>query len=130
MSAPEPGLRATLGASGLSLLASSSTLVCCALPALLVALGAGATLVTLTSRLPQLIWLSEHKTTVFGVAAALLLLAGAAQWRARSLPCPADPDAARACTRARRTSLAIYTLSLLLFMTGGFFAFIAPRLLD
>lgn len=55
MDAPERGLRASLGASGLSLLASGSTLVCCALPALLVALGAGATLVTLTSRLPQLI---------------------------------------------------------------------------
>jgi len=90
MDAPERGLRASLSASGLSLLASGSTLVCCALPALLVALGAGATLVSLTSRLPQLIWLSEHKGAVFGVAAALLALAGAAQWRARSLPCPTE----------------------------------------
>jgi hypothetical protein len=129
MDAPERGLRASLGASGLSLLASGSTLVCCALPALLVALGAGATLVTLTSRLPQLIWLSEHKGVVFGIAAALLALAGAAQWRARSLPCPADPAAARACARARRMSAAVYAVSVLLFLIGGFFAFVAPLLL-
>lgn len=129
MAGAERGLRATLGASGLSLLASSSTLVCCALPALLVALGAGATLVALTVRFPQLIWLSEHKAGVFGGAALMLAAAGAAQWRARSLPCPADPAAARACMRARRLSVAVYALSVLLFLTGGFFAFVAPLLL-
>lgn len=128
MAGAERGLRATLGASGLSLLASSSTLVCCALPALLVALGAGATLVTLTTRFPQLIWLSEHKGGVFGAAALMLAAAGAAQWRARSLPCPADPAAARACMRARHMSAAVYGLSVLLFLTGGFFAFVAPWL--
>lgn len=129
MAGAERGLRATLGASGLSLLASSSTLVCCALPALLVALGAGATLVSLTVRFPQLIWLSEHKAGVFGSAALMLALAGVAQWRARSLPCPADPAAARACMRARRVSRGVYALSVLLFLTGGFFAFVAPSLL-
>lgn len=126
---PVDHLRPALGASFVSLLASSSTLVCCALPALLVALGAGATLVTLTGYVPQLIWLSEHKAMVFGFAALALTLAGASQWRARSLPCPADPRAARACARARRVSSAVYAVSVLLFLIGGFFAFAAPLLL-
>ncbi len=52
-----------------ALLASSGTLVCCVLPALMVALGAGATLAGLVTAVPQLIWLSEHKVEVFTVAA-------------------------------------------------------------
>ncbi|MBL8474549.1 MAG: hypothetical protein JNK71_00555 [Methyloversatilis sp.] len=123
---PAESLRATLGASWLSLLTSSSTLVCCALPALLVTLGAGASLVTLTSHVPQLIWLSEHKALVFGGAALALLLAGLAQWRARSLPCPADPAAARTCQRARRLSAGVYAASVALYAIGAFFAFVAP----
>ena len=59
-----------------SLLASGSTLICCALPALLVTLGAGATLSSLVAAFPALVWLSEHKGLVFGTAALLTLLGG------------------------------------------------------
>lgn len=99
---PAESLRATLGASWLSLLTSSSTLVCCALPALLVTLGAGASLVTLTGHVPQLIWLSEHKALVFGLAALALLLAGFAQWRAGYRP--ACSRHRLRCTRSARSS--------------------------
>ena len=78
-----------------ALLASSATLVCCVLPALLVALGAGATLAGLVTAVPQLVWLSEHKPPVFGIAIAFMTISGAALWYGRSLPCPADPDAAQ-----------------------------------
>lgn len=112
----------------LSLLTSSGTLVCCALPALLVTLGAGAALSSLVAAVPQLVWLSEHKESVFSAAALMLAAAGYLQWRARALPCPADPALAAACTRARTTSLRVYALSLAIFLTGGFFAFVAPLL--
>ena len=39
-----------------TLLASGATLLCCVLPAVLVSIGAGATLVALVSALPQLVW--------------------------------------------------------------------------
>ena len=61
-----------LGLAAGALLASSATLVCCVLPAVLVALGAGAALAGLVTAVPQLVWLSEHKALVFGGAAALL----------------------------------------------------------
>jgi copper chaperone CopZ len=51
-----------------ALLASSGTLVCCALPALFVAVGAGAALSSLVSTVPQLVWLSENKEPLFVVA--------------------------------------------------------------
>jgi len=114
--------------SGAALLSSVTTLVCCVLPAVLVALGAGAALAGLVSAVPQLIWLSEHKAPVFGVAGTLLVASGAAIWYGRSLPCPVAPAAARACRRLRRVSLLLYVIALASFGLGVSFAFILPRL--
>lgn len=50
-----PDLRGGLWSALLSIATSSSTLICCALPALLVAIGAGATLAGLVTAVPQLI---------------------------------------------------------------------------
>ncbi|MEZ0260103.1 MAG: hypothetical protein ACAH80_03795 [Alphaproteobacteria bacterium] len=113
----------------LSLFTSASTLVCCALPALLVTLGMGAALAGLVTAVPQLIWLSEHKTGVFGLAAVLLLAGGWMQWNARNAPCPVDPVAAKSCMKLRRNGRIIYFISLGLYLTGFFFAFIAPKIL-
>ncbi|MET0377716.1 MAG: hypothetical protein ABW049_01900 [Spongiibacteraceae bacterium] len=113
----------------LALFTSGGTLICCALPALLVALGAGAALSSLVAHVPQLVWFSAHKTPVFMAAAVMLVLSGAMQWRARYLPCPLDPALALLCTRARKSSQRVYIVSVAIFMTGVFFAFIAPWLL-
>ena len=125
---PDKTLAFSGKANVLSLFTSLSTLVCCALPALFVAVGAGAALAGLVSNVPQLVWISEHKDVVFGMAGAMLLLAGTLQWRARHAPCPADPQLAEACRRARRNSLRIYLLSLAIFAVGAWFAFVAPLL--
>lgn len=113
----------------LSLLTSGSTLICCALPATLVAIGSVATLTSLLSTFPQLIWVSEHKEIVFGLAAMMLLLAGYLQWQARHAPCPADPVLAQVCIKTRKQALFIYWISVMIFLIGAFFAFIAPLLI-
>jgi hypothetical protein len=119
-------LRRNVGFAFGALLASSATLVCCVLPAVLVSLGAGAVLVGLVSSFPQLVWLSEHKVGVFLTAGVLLAVSGVLIWRGRSLPCPADPAAARACTRLRKVSAVLYGVSLVSFTAGGVFAFLLP----
>lgn len=116
-------LRRNVGFAFGALLASTATLVCCVLPAVLVSLGAGAVLVGLVSSFPQLVWLSEHKLGVFLGAGVLLAASGVMIWRARSLPCPADPVAARACTRLRKVSAGLFGVSLVLFAVGAGFAF-------
>ena len=116
-------LQRNVGIAFGTLLASTATLVCCVLPAVLVSLGAGAVLVGLVSSFPQLVWLSEHKIGVFAVAGALLAVSGVMIWRARSLPCPVEPAAARACLRLRRISAVLYGISLVSFATGALFAF-------
>ncbi len=119
--------RGLWGAMG-ALLASTGTLVCCVLPAVMVSLGAGAALAGLVTAVPQLIWLSERKGLVFGVATLALLIAGALLWRARSAPCPADPQLAAACTRLRRWSNGLYAVSVLATLAGAVFAFVLPAL--
>jgi hypothetical protein len=111
-----------------ALFASSGTLICCALPALLVALGAGAALSTLVSVVPGLVWVSEYKGLVFGAAGAMLLISGALQWRNRFAPCPTDPALRHACLRTRKASARIYGLSLGLYLLGGWMAFVQPWL--
>lgn len=118
------------GFAGGALLASSATLVCCVLPAVLVSLGAGAAVVGLITAFPQLIWLSEHKALVFGVAATLLLASGVLLWRARTLPCPVDPVAARSCLRLRRISHTLYAIAAISLAVGALFAFVLPRVLQ
>jgi hypothetical protein len=112
--------------SAAALLTSSATLLCCVFPAVLVALGAGAALAGVVTAVPQLIWLSEHKPWVFGVAGGLLIVSGAALWYGRSHPCPTDPVAARACRRLRRLSAILYRLAIASFAIGAVFAFVLP----
>ena len=120
--------RTGLWTSVLSLFASSSTLVCCALPALLVALGAGAALSSLVSVFPQVVWLSEHKERLFAFAGLAMAASGVLQWRNRYAPCPTDPMLRQACLSTRKTSLRLYVFSVLVYLVGGWFAFVQPWL--
>lgn len=124
MIAPKSNLLTSIA----TLFASSGTLICCALPALLVALGAGATLSTVVSIFPKIVWISEHKIEVFTFAGVMLTISGYMQWRGRIAPCPVDPILRNACLRTRKTSLVVYLTSLFVYLTGGWFAFVQPML--
>jgi hypothetical protein len=113
----------------LSLFTSSGTLVCCALPALLVALGAGAALSSLVSAVPALVVLSEYKEAVFIFAGVMLAISGWLQWKSRFAPCPVDPKLRDACLKTRTTSAWIYGISVVIFLVGGFFAFVLTELM-
>src|SRR5437773_12188191 len=56
-----------------SLFTSVGTLLCCALPSLLVLLGLGATVASFLSAAPWLVALSHHKRVVFAVSGALII---------------------------------------------------------
>jgi hypothetical protein len=88
--------------------------------------GAGAALAALVTAVPQLIWLSEHRPLVFGVAGVLLAVSGAALWHGQLLPCPTDPAAAHSCRGLRRLSKVLYGLALASFAIGAAFAFVLP----
>jgi hypothetical protein len=123
-----PDIKTPYFSSIVSLFASTSTLICCALPALLVSLGAGAALASLVSVFPQIVWISEHKEAIFLISSVLMVVGGIMQWRNRSAPCPIDPQLRNVCLKTRKTSLRIYLFSLALLLVGGWFAFIQPLL--
>jgi hypothetical protein len=125
---PIASLRRDAALSATTLLSSAATLVCCVLPAVLVGLGAGATLAGLVTAVPQLIWLSAHKALVFGSAGALLIVSGLSLWHARRLPCPTDPNLARSCQSLRRLSVVLYAAASITFLLGAAFAFGLPLL--
>ena len=111
-----------------TLFGSLSTLICCALPALLVSLGLGAVLAGFASNVPGLIWVSEHKIQVFGFSAVMLSLNGFMLWYNRNAPCPIDPKLREACITGRKTSRNLYIVSVSIFLVGFFFAYVAPYL--
>jgi hypothetical protein len=121
-------LRRNVGIAATTLLASSATLICCVLPAVFVSLGAGAALAGLVSAAPQLVWMSEHKGLVFGIAGGLLVVSGVLLLNSRRLPCPVDIAAARTCARLRMASHWLYGLAAGAFIVGAFFAFLLPML--
>ena len=110
----------------LSLFASSGTIICCALPTLLVTIGAGATLSSLISIFPQLVVISIYKAQIFFSAFTMLVVSGVLQYRARNLPCPIDEKKAAACSKAKRLSLFIYFTSVGLFVIGLAFSYLIP----
>lgn len=116
-------------APALALFASASTLLCCALPALLVTVGAGAVMAGLASSVPGYIWLTERKLELFAVAGALLAGAVMVRWLTRNAPCPIDPNQARACRVMRRAGGVMLWAAVMIYLIGGFFAFFAADLL-
>ena len=110
----------------LTLLASSSTLICCALPALFVALGAGATFASIVSVFPQLIIISKYKIYISLFTLVVLVLAGFLIKKAQLRPCPIDPDLREACITTRKRSMTLYNISLTIFIFASLFTYILP----
>ena len=116
--------------AALSLLFCSGTLVCCALPAFLVLLGAGSVMASLLSWFPGLVLLSEQKLLVFALAAAALIAAGHSLYRSNRGSCPLDPQEAARCRRRLRQARWLYLASCSAFLTGGTVAYVLPLVLS
>jgi hypothetical protein len=109
----------------LSLLSSVGTLMCCALPALFVAIGAGAALAGLVSAVPWLVALSQYKLWTFGGSGLLIVLSGLMLRKSNSLACPPGSREALWCQRLREFTSWVYWASILIWSIGFFFAFMA-----
>jgi len=115
----------TMWVAFFGLFTSLGTILCCALPALLVTLGMGAVMAGLVSAAPWITVLSTYKVPVFIVTGIVLLVSALLQWRGRYAPCPVDPVQAKLCRVMRRFSIGITAVSIVLYLVGFFFAFLA-----
>jgi len=108
----------------LSLFTSIGTLFCCALPALFVMLGAGATFAGLTNTFPQLIWIGQNKEIVF-VLGGILLTLGLALPKLFPPPVVCDLDG-NPCETTKSWSQPLLYSSIGLYAVGATFAYVLP----
>ena len=115
-------------ANFLSLFASSSTLICCALPTIFILIGAGATFANIISIFPFLIIISKYKFAITISSLLILSFAGYINYRTYYLPCPSDPELGRICLKTRKRSRSIYYLSVGLFSFATIFTYFIPSI--
>lgn len=120
--------RRTLREAGIvvaALFTSSGTLVCCALPIMLVSIaGLGAVVASVTSSFPILVTLGAYKEAVFAISGVMLAVSAWTVFRP-GRTCPADPDLARWCTTFQTWNRRMVITSMLIWTIGFFAAFLA-----
>jgi mercuric ion transport protein len=124
--------------SYLSLFTSLSTLLCCALPSLLVVLGLGATVASVLTAVPWLVTLSRHKVWVFSISGILIALSFvqmygiAPRLRGRVATCPVDqlPGGESACDTTTRVARSMLWISAAIYVLGFLVAFALGPLLS
>ena len=110
--------------SVLALFASLTTLLCCALPIVMVSLGFGAAVAALTTTLPIISSIEMYRPWVFGISALLLAVTAAVLWLYQD-SCPADAELGAICTRARRMSRFLLGTGGVIWVVGFLFAYLA-----
>lgn len=108
----------------ITLLTTAGTLVCCALPITLVALGMGATMASLVSAAPFLVMLSQYKLAVFTISGLLIGFSAWLMYRPGRY-CPSDPELAAVCNKVQTWNRRVVWFSGALWSIGFFAAFLA-----
>ena len=116
-----------------SLFSSLSTLICCALPSVLVLLGMGTAVASMLSAAPWLVSLSRHKLWIFTTAGTLIAAAFVTTYviapRLRDgSSCNADDPTT--CSEVSKVSRVILWGSALIWSTGFFVAYLLAPILE
>jgi hypothetical protein len=115
-----------------SLFTSLSTLLCCALPSLLVLFGLGASVASMLSFLPWLVTLSRHKILTFSISGVLIACSFVNTYyiapRFGAGEC--SPDNPNACADASRLSRILLWVSAAIYAVGFLVAFVLGPILS
>jgi mercuric ion transport protein len=116
-----------------SLFSSFSTLICCALPSVLVLLGMGTTVASLLSAAPWLVSLSRHKIWTFSIAGILISVSFvmtyliAPRLRVGQV---CDADDPTTCGEVNKFSRVILWTSAVIWSCGFFVAYLLGPILE
>jgi mercuric ion transport protein len=114
-----------------SLFTSLGTLLCCALPSVLVLFGLGASVASMLSFLPWLVTLSRHKQLTFAVSGLMIALGFlnvyAVAPRLKTTTCEPGEDA---CGEASKASKVVLWLSSAIYLVGFFAAYVLGPILS
>jgi len=129
---PEQRARRAALLNYFSLFGSFSTLICCALPSVLVLLGMGTTVASILSAAPWLVSFSRHKVWTFSIAGTLIACSFvmtyviAPRLRAGEA-CEADDPTT--CAEVSRVSRVILWCSAVIWSGGFFVAYVLGPIL-
>jgi mercuric ion transport protein len=116
-----------------SLFSSFSTLICCALPSVLVLLGMGTTVASLLSAAPWLVSVSRHKIWTFSIAGVLIAMSFVMTYliapRLRQGEA-CDADDPTTCGEVSKVSRAILWGSAVIWSCGFFVAYLLGPILE
>jgi len=104
-----------------TLFVTSGTLLCCALPVLLISVGLGTVVASLNYNIPGLMFLAEHNFWILSLSALLLVFMAGVIWRPNQA-CPSDPKLAAVCQKARNWNQWIFWVSVIIWGIGFFFS--------
>jgi mercuric ion transport protein len=114
-----------------SLFTSVGTLLCCALPSLLVLAGLGASVASTLSALPWLATLSRHKQRTFAISGLLIALSFLNMYyvapRLKTKACP--PLNPSACENASKLNRVLLWTSATIYAVGFFSAYLLGPIL-
>ena len=123
-SAPSQTATRSAWLSYFSLFTSLSTLLCCALPSLLVLVGLGATVASALSALPWLVALSRHKSWTFSISGVLIAASFVNMyWLMPRLNRACSADDPSACAEASRIIKVLLWTSAVIYAAGVFVAY-------
>lgn len=116
-----------------SLFGSFSTLLCCALPSILVLLGMGTAVASVLSAAPWLVSLSHHKAWTFSIAGTLIAASFVVTYAVAPRlqageACVADDPAT--CREVSRLSKSVLWGSALIWCGGFFVAYLLGPILE
>jgi mercuric ion transport protein len=131
--APEQRARRAALLNYFSLFSSFSTLICCALPSVLVLLGMGTAVASVLSSAPWLVSLSRHKIWIFSIAGALILTSVVMTYVVaprlqRGHACAADDPTT--CGEVSKLSRVVLWGSVLIWSGGFFVAYLLGPILE
>ena len=115
-----------------SLFTSVGTLLCCALPSLLVLAGLGASVASTLTSLPWLVTLSKYKQWTFAVSGLLIAFSFLNMYyfapRLKANACA--PDNPSACDQASKFSRVLLWVSTAIYLIGFFSAYLLGPILS
>ncbi|MFT4967402.1 MAG: mercuric ion transport protein [Candidatus Deianiraeaceae bacterium] len=106
----------------LALFTSLSTILCCALPILLVTLGMGAVFASLTANFPALTLIASYSLEIFILATILLLVSGYFIF-IKAQTCPSDKNLAKLCAKTKKINKVVWIASVVILCISAFFKY-------
>lgn len=130
---PEQRVRRAALLNYFSLFSSLSTLLCCALPSVLVLLGMGSAVASVLSAAPWLVSLSRHKIWTFSIAGTLITASFVVTYLVAPRLRPEDtcnPDDPSTCNQVSKVSRMILWFSAIVWCGGFFVAYLLAPILE